>query len=413
MKKMIKKIIMKKVMLTICFVFMFHAAGQTAAAFATEAESGAKEPSNVTITVVMPEPKTVAADKAIPSAPAEEPASSLLSEKPTTLMPAEKSAALLPAKEPILSLPAEKPMPPVSAANNLYPSDVTDIRDGSDWRIVKTYELSENDKPEDIPRESFERGGWRFTLTDIIRNETANTETREHSETVTLNTDTKELEKILPMLSPSIEYKSEDGFVGLITLDVSSIKVETAGTKSSSYTKSVTREYPHLSANDTSFVPKTVTDGNATYTLASVDWRAGNYTALDYERMPEYYTAVATYTATGTTTKATGYTVSAVYTGTLAKLTQGRPVYTALFWGEEISASLEATTVAGLADPAQAETNNESGPAGISETLPSGGKTDKASGLPGTGALLAIIAVIAIVMSGVYYFIKRKVKHNA
>jgi hypothetical protein len=230
-------------------------------AFAADTPNGVKEPSNVTITVVMPEPTT--------PPPVEEPA--------------------LPAPSPI----------------KLYPSDVTDIRDGGSWEIIKTYELNPNEKPEDIPRDSFERSGWKFTLTDIIRKETANAETREHTETVTLNTDTKELEKILPLFSPSMEYKTEDGFVGIITLDVASIKVETAGTKTSSYTMSVTREYPRLSANDTSLVPKTVEDRGKTYTLAGVDWQAGNYVTVDYEQVPEYYTAIATYTAKGTSTKAT------------------------------------------------------------------------------------------------------------
>jgi hypothetical protein len=168
-------------------------------------------------------------------------------------------------------------------------------------------------------------------------------ETRDHTETVTLNTDTKEIEQILPLLAPTIEFKSEDGFVGVLTLDVPSVKVETAGTKTSSYMMSVTREYPRLSTNDTELVPKTVTDKGKTYHLAGVEWQVGNYSTVDYERVADYYTALATYTATGSSTKVTGYITTAEYSGILSKLVQGRPVYTAHYIGEEIRTPLKMT----------------------------------------------------------------------
>ena len=234
-----------------------------------------------------------------------------------------------------------EPTEPTPTLITMFPVDVTEIWDGGNWQIIKTYELNALESPLDIPQGSFERNGWKFTLTDILRKESANAETRAHTETVTLDTETNELEKILSMLSPTMEYTAEDGFVGILALDVTSIKVETAGTKTSSFAMSVTREYPHLSTNDTSLVPKTVTDRGKTYSLANVDWTAGNYVTVDYERIPEYYTAVATYTATGYSTKVTGYTTTAEYSGTLAKLSQGKTYCMAYYLGEEIRTPLE------------------------------------------------------------------------
>lgn len=343
-------------------------------AFAADTASGVKEPSNVTITVVMPEPT----------------------------MP-----------------PVEEPAPPAPSLIKVYPSDVTEIRDNGNWEIVKTYELSAAENPADIPRDSFERSAgasgasWKFTLTDIIRKETANAETREHTETVTLNTDTKELKKILPLFSPTMEYKTEDGFVGIITLDVASIKVETAGTKTSNYTMSVTREYPRLSTNDTSLVPKTVEDRGKTYTLAGVDWRAGNNVTVDYEQVPEYYTAIATYTATGTSTKVTGYVTTAVYTGTLAKLSQGVTVYTAYFLGEEIRTPLEMTELPS-SEPTPAPTEE---PAVEPTTEPTEQPTETPvaditsapddSGNNSNTVLYVIIALLVLLVAGgAFYIIK-------
>jgi hypothetical protein len=276
---------MNKFLVILIMVGLFLAVSPATLAFASSPDDGG-EPSNVTITVVIPDP--------VPE-PEDEPA------------------------------PEEIPVPEVCEIMTLYPCDVTEIRGDNEWRIIKTYELTAEEKPEFIPRNSFERSGWKFSLTDIIRKETSNVETRDYTQKVTVETATKELEKILPLLSQTVEYRSDDGFVGILTLDIASIKVESAGTKTTSYTMSVTREYPRLTSNDTSFIPKTVEDNGKIYTLAGVEWRSGNNVTVDYESLAEYYTAVATYTATGTSTKVTGYVTTAVYSGTLAKLSEGKP----------------------------------------------------------------------------------------
>jgi hypothetical protein len=88
-----------------------------------------------------------------------------------------------------------------------------------------------------------------------------------------------------------------------------------------------------------------------------VDWKAGNYETVDYEQVPEYYTAVASYTATGYSTKVTGYVTTAEYKGSLAKLSQGKTVYTAYFEGKEIRTPLEfseqSATCESVTEPAE------------------------------------------------------------
>jgi hypothetical protein len=388
---------MKKLMLALFTACLLVFAVPMTGAFA--AESPADEPSNVTITVVLP-------DK--PETP--------VSESETTT---ESGTSREPEAE-------AEPAPPGIIV--LYPVDVTESRTNGGRQIVKTYELTALDNPNNIPRGDFERRDAngalrRFTLTDIIKRETANAETRPHTETVTLNTDTKELEKILTLLAPTMEYKADDEFVGILTLDVASIKVETAGTKTSSYTMSVTREYPRLSAADTSLVPKTISEKGKTYTLAGVDWKAGNYVTVDYEQVPEYYTAVATYTATGTSTKATGYVTTAEYNGTLAKLSQGKTVYTAYFEGEEIRTPLEFAepssdktfpddlsgetidqTAAGLtATSVPTETPNITATPPTEDNSESGGSNT---------APYVIIAILLILLAGAAYIIIRRNPRN-
>ena len=313
-----------------------------------------------------------------------------------------------------------EPPPATSAAIILYPVDVAENIVGSRRQIVKTYELSPFDNPTDINRADFERNGWLYSLTDILKRETANAETRAHTETVTLNTDTKELNQILALLAPTIEYTSEDDFVGLLYLDVASIKVETAGTKTTSFEMKVTREYPHLSANDTELVPKTVTENGKTYHLAGVDWKVGNYSTVDYERIPDYYTAFATYTATGSSTKVTGYVTTAQYNGNLAKLSAGKTVYTAYFEGSEIRTPLEMVqpepTQTLEPEPVQIEELVDE-PEPTAEPTPTDEpeETPAAAPLSDGGkdtALLLIVALLALLAGlaagGVFYLYKTK-----
>jgi hypothetical protein len=165
---------------------------------------------------------------------------------------------------------------------------------------------------------------------------------------------------------------------------------------------SVTREYPRLSSNDTSLVPKQVEDRGKTYTLAGVDWRAGNNVTVDYDALPEYYTAIATYTATGTSTKVTGYTTTAVYTGTLAKLSQGKTVYTAYFEGAEIRTPPEMTEPTEQAHTGESET--AAGPTEQPTAEPSGGgETNR-----GNNALLVLIPVLGAAASVLYCFMKKR-----
>lgn len=220
--------------------------------------------------------------------------------------------------------------PPVRAAA-LYPTDVVETIEGGNRRLEKIYLLTAADNPANIPTEDFEREGYRYTLLDVTRQDYTESETKEHTETVTLESDTKDMNQIMPQLAATREVTTEDGFTGILTLDTASVQVETAGYGSSSRTVTATRSYPSLSDADASLIPKTITDGGRTLTLADVQWQeAGGF-----------YNATASYTGTATSRYATGYTVSATYTGEVAKTIGGEMVYTAVFSGTPVNGTVQ------------------------------------------------------------------------
>ena len=100
-----------------------------------------------------------------------------------------------------------------------------------------------------------------------------------------------------------------------------SIKVEAAGYSTSTRAVTAARTYPNLSDADVSLIPKSIEDGGRTLELANVQWQEAG----------EFYTANATYTGTASSKYATGYTVTAEYSGEVSKTTNDTVTYAALF----------------------------------------------------------------------------------
>lgn len=260
------------------------------------------------------------------------------------------------------------------SAATLYPENIVEYTEGDHPRLNKIYVLAATDDPAGIPTADFERDGKTYTLLDMTRQDNGQTDTKDYAETVTLPSKTKNMEKIIAMLEASMEVATEDGYTGTLTLDTESIKVETAGYGSSSRTVTATRSYPNLSDADTSLVPKTVEDNGRTLTLADVQWQeAGGY-----------YHATANYTGTATSRYATGYTVSATYSGEVTKINDDTVIYTAIFG---------AAPVQGEEDPA----GEVSAPAAGMKWLP---------------VIPVVICLVGLVALGLYLSKKHKAKKS-
>jgi hypothetical protein len=232
---------------------------------------------------------------------------------------------------PVQEVPLEAP----KGAILLYPAEVLTITEDGIRKIIKTYILTSAQDPKDIPKESFTVDGINYNLTDITENRTNSTDIRTHVETVAINTAGNDFNEILSKLPSTLEYKSDDGYAGELALDISSVKCEIEGHRKSNYTATATREYPNLSANDLSLIPKTITDNNRTLALDNVKWEVQNYTNVDYENIPDSYRAIATYSAAASRSVITGYVTTANYTGEIIKVSEGETIYTAYFFEEK------------------------------------------------------------------------------
>lgn len=214
-----------------------------------------------------------------------------------------------------------------------YPSQVSYNLNNGIFEVRKTYEMQVDEEPSAQAKQSFEQDGYSFVLTDMLRQELPEQESKAYTETVTVNSGSKELTAILPLLADTKEITTKDGFTGTLKLDTGSITVEPAGYKNNSWTVSATRTYPNLSSMDLEYIPKTTTENGRTLNFSTVDWQTDNTENVDDDTIGNRFSAVVTYTGTASSRNVTGYTVTAQYSGEVEKVLLDKVQYVAVFHG--------------------------------------------------------------------------------
>ena len=218
------------------------------------------------------------------------------------------------------------------ASSACYPSSVTRSEDGREIR--KVYDLGPEEDPAGIPRSDFQQDGVCYTLVDLLKQELPENESRQHVETVTLESKNKDMASVLELLPQQREFVTDDGLSGTLTLQLDTVQVEASGYGSSTRAVNVTRSYPNLAGQDTSYIPKTIQDGGRTLTLQDISWQTDNTASLDGYAVGDRFTAVATYSGSATSSYVKGYTVTANYAGTVSRIALNKTRYVAIFEGD-------------------------------------------------------------------------------
>ncbi len=247
--------------------------------------------------------------------------------------------------------------PEAGQSASYYPISVEEYTYGplDELRVNKTYQLSLSDDPSLIPTEDFIRNGRRYYLLDMTRKDEVGVDIQTYTETVTQASDTNSLEAILQRLDAEMEVATEDGYVGILRLDHTSVQVTTDGYATKTSTLTASRSYPNLSEADVSLIPKSIEDKGKTLTLGDVKWSESM--DVDGEGNPvTRYTATASYTGTASSRYSTGYTVSASYTGEVSKPNCNLVTYTAIFGSEKAPEESVAPDGDGQHDPAPGQT---------------------------------------------------------
>lgn len=223
---------------------------------------------------------------------------------------------------------------PAAAIEVCYPTSITQSEDKTE--LKKIYDLSPADDPAGIPRSDFEQDGYLYTLTDLLKQELPEHESREHTETISVESKKKDMESVLALLPQERDFITDDGLMGTLSLQLDTVRVEVAGYGSSTKEVSATRSYPNLDGQDTQYIPKSIEEDGRTLILQNINWQTDNTANVDGYALGNRFTAVATYTGTATNNYVKGYTVTADYYGTVSRIALDRVRYVAIFEGEAI-----------------------------------------------------------------------------
>ena len=97
-----------------------------------------------------------------------------------------------------------------------YPTAIVRNDDGTE--LKKIYDLSPEDDPAGIPRSDFRQDGFHYTLTDLLKQELPENESRQHTEHISVASAKKDMESVLALLPQEREFITDDGLMGTLTL---------------------------------------------------------------------------------------------------------------------------------------------------------------------------------------------------
>lgn len=202
--------------------------------------------------------------------------------------------------------------------------------------LTKTYEMPPDFDPAALKEEPFSQGGYWYRYERMDKTVQHRTDTQDAEDMVTIDAPSADLAAVIDRFPVTKTY-AKDGFIGDLTLDLQSIKVEATGYKTvtDSHPHSVTKSYT-LPYNDRSLVPETVQADGLSLSRTGLTWaEAANVSDSD---VPNSWTATAVYSKTTYTSRqvATGYQASAVYRGQIAKTSVDHVTYAVTYVGSKI-----------------------------------------------------------------------------
>ena len=202
-------------------------------------------------------------------------------------------------------------------------------------RMVKTYVLPPDIDPETLKEPSFDHEGYHYTWAYTTKEEKLYQESKDVTQTVTVETSSKDLSAILEQLAPTIPY--DDGeFTGELALDHTTLQTEASGYTTKYSTVSETKVIGDLDRNDMSYVPATTVKNGRTLSLVNVEWQVTGTDLVGEALLPSRYQAVATYSASSSYQVATGYVTTAEYIGEVTAAGIDHVTYTVVYTGAEI-----------------------------------------------------------------------------
>lgn len=219
----------------------------------------------------------------------------------------------------------------IFAEETLVPQEVIASTKDDCNIIEKVYVLPKDTDESLIPTEAFTENEIEYMFSEMKVQDNTEEDTKEYVKNISCHTSTNDAESVITLFSPTVDVSTEDGYIGTLTFDYSTLELTPAGYSNKKFTVTEERSYPNLASADTSLVPKTIDKDGVTLTLAGIEWSSSANENVDGMEVAVRYTANAEYTGTATKSYVNGYTASADYKGEVKKVVNNTVTYTVVF----------------------------------------------------------------------------------
>ena len=157
-----------------------------------------------------------------------------------------------------------------------------------------------------------------YELENVDRKDNLKTLTMDYEVIDTKETTTNNLEKVMEMFNPTKDIE-QDGYVGTITRDNSSLKINIKDSYKEEYKVYLQKTYNNVSSNELNDIPKEIKQNGTTYYLVNPVWNIAETEMVANNEVPVKYNGTMYYEGVKTRTIITSYTATVKYTGTLEK----------------------------------------------------------------------------------------------
>ena len=223
-----------------------------------------------------------------------------------------------------------------SAAAAHIPLSIQRTETDSRRVITKTFEVPPDTDPDTLQEPSFDEDGYSYAFFEVTQQRNAVSDSKLASQPVSMEVTGSDLSEALKQLAPQLEYQ-EDGYIGTLTLDPSSVSVTASGYASKTSTLTDTQTFGGLDRNDPAYIPQSTVKNGVTLTLHDISWAVQETALSGSDLVPSKYIATATYRGSYSKQVATGYTATARYSGMVIKSGLESITYTLIYVGEAIA----------------------------------------------------------------------------
>ena len=157
-----------------------------------------------------------------------------------------------------------------------------------------------------------------YSLESIDRVDNFKTLTKEQEVIETIETNTDNYEKVVSLFNETKDY-GEDGYMGTLLRDNSSLKVAINRSYQEEYKEYLQKAYSNVPSNELNDIPKTIEENGTTYYLVNPVWYIAETEEVSENKVPVKYNGTMYYEGIKTRTVINSYLATIKYIGEISK----------------------------------------------------------------------------------------------